>query len=85
MVEQVEKAVDPNDPLAAAGFYEGGSQTETVTRKDFRFGLLLTPSGLLDKHALSVVSVNGLIWTVAVVLLWISYRRRKAFSQPAAT
>ena len=56
VVETVEIEPDSSDPLAAAGFYEGTKATETVTRDEFRFGLLPTPSGLLDKHMLSVVS-----------------------------
>ena len=57
IVEQVEKQVDPDDPLAGTGFYDDESHTETVTRDAFRFGLLPTPSGFFDKHAASVVSV----------------------------
>jgi hypothetical protein len=70
VVEQVEKPLDPNDPLVAAGFYEGSTTMETVARKDFRFGLLPTPSGVLDKHAASVVSVSSPLWLVGLGLLF---------------
>jgi hypothetical protein len=70
VVEQVEKTLDPDDPLVAAGFYEGSTTTETVARKDFRFGLLPTPSGVLDKHAASVVSVALPAWFLGFGLLF---------------
>jgi len=71
VVEQVETEPDPNDPLVAAGFYDDAAQTETVVRDEFRFGLLPTPQGLLDKHALSVVTITGLSWVLALGLAWI--------------
>jgi hypothetical protein len=78
VVEQIEKTLDPDDPLVAAGFYDGSTQTETVTRKDFRFGLLPTPSGLFDKHAASVVSVASPLWLVGFGLALWTRRRRVA-------
>ena len=77
VVEQVEKEIDRSNPLAAAGFYEGDTQTETVTRDEFRFGLLPTPSGIMDKHALSVASVVGPVWLLALALVWIGRRRQR--------
>jgi len=77
VVEQVEKPIDPNDPLAGTGFYDGDSATETVTRDAFRFGLLPTPGGLLDKHAASVVSIVSPFWVATVGVAWLSRRRRK--------
>lgn len=76
VVEQIAAPVDANDPLAAAGFYEEASQTKTVTRQEFRLGLLPTPSGLFDKHALSVVSIMSPVWLVAFGLVW--WRRWRA-------
>jgi hypothetical protein len=70
VVEQVQKTVDPDDPLAAAGFYEGGTRTETVVRDEFRFGLLPTPRDILDKHSLSVVSIASPAWLVALFAVW---------------
>lgn len=70
VIEQVETPVDQNDPLAAAGFYENASQTKTVTRPEFHLGLLPTPSGLFDKHALSVVSIVSPVWVIAIGLVW---------------
>jgi hypothetical protein len=67
--------MDANDPLAAAGFYEGTSQTQTVTRREFRLGLLPTPSGFFDKHVISVVSMVSPAWVIAIGLVW--WRRRR--------
>jgi hypothetical protein len=75
VIEQVETPVDQNDPLAAAGFYEDASQTKTVTRREFHLGLLPTPSGLFDKHAVSVVSIVAPVWLVALGFVW--WRRRR--------
>jgi len=77
VVEEVEKPVDPNDPLAGTGFYEGNTKKEVVRRPEFRFGLLPTPSGVLDKHALSVATVTGPAWCLAVIALFLGHRRRK--------
>ena len=76
VIEQVPRTVDPDDPFAEAGLYEGGSQMETVRRDEFRFGLLPTPQGVFDKHAVSVVSfvVPAWIGTLGVAL----WTRRKA-------
>ena len=77
VVEQIEIETDENDPLAAAGFYEGSPQTETVVREEFRFGLLPTPQGIFDKHTFSVVTVLGLTWTPALGLAWRARRKTK--------
>lgn len=77
VVEQVAATTDPDDPLAAAGFYEE-NRIETVTRSEFRFGLLPTPSGLLDKHLVSVTSINGPVWMFTLGLLWWGRRRKVA-------
>ena len=75
VVEQIEAPVDPDDPLAEAGFYDETSRTQTVTRSEFRFGLLPTPSGLFDKHAMSVVSIAFPTWALAIGFVW-WWRRR---------
>ena len=75
VVEQIESEPDPNDPLAATGFYEGGKTTQTVTRDEFRLGLLPTPAGIFDKHALSVASVTGPLWAIGLGVIW--YQRRR--------
>ncbi|MEE8289311.1 MAG: hypothetical protein V3R25_07850 [Nitrosomonadaceae bacterium] len=75
VVEQIEAPVDPDDPLAEAGFYDETSRTQTVTRSEFRFGLLPTPSGLFDKHAMSVVSIALPTWVIAIGFVW--WRRRR--------
>ena len=82
VVEQIEAPADPNDPLAAAGFYEAGTMTTTVTKEEFHLGLLPTPAGLIDKHALSVASVTGPSWVLGLAFVW--YQRRKLRSRRAA-
>lgn len=76
VIEEVPRTIDPDDPLAAAGFYDG-SDTEVVRRDEFRFGLLPTPQGLFDKHAISVASTAGPSWFVALVITWWTRRRQK--------
>jgi hypothetical protein len=77
VVSQVEKTIDPTDPLAAAGFYDGTTVTETVKRNEFRFGLLPTPTGILDKHVLSVVTFTGPLWGLVVVVIFVARLSRK--------
>lgn len=77
VVEQVEVKPDPTDPLAAAGFYDGDTVTRTETRDEFRLGLLPTPSGLLDKHALSVATLTGPLWVLGLAAFWFGRRRMK--------
>lgn len=74
VVSQEERAIDPNDPLAAAGFYDGTSVTETVKKDEFRFGLLPTPTGLVDKHIVSVVTFAGPLWGLVVLALLVARR-----------
>ena len=77
VVEQVEVPVNPDDPLAEAGFYEGGSNYETVRRKEFHLGLLPVPLGLFDKHIVSVATFTAPAWlAVALAFVW-KLRRRK--------
>jgi len=77
VVEEIEKPVDPDDPLAGTGFYENEMKKEVVTRKQFRFGLLPTPSGLFDKHVMSVVTVVSPFWGLLLLnLLWRRHKRR---------
>ena len=83
VVERIEAEVDANDPLAATGFYEEDTQTETVTRSEFRFGLLPTPSGMFDKHLLSVVSVNAPVWLLAIIVMIRVYRRERSAARTA--
>lgn len=78
IVEQVAATADPTDPLEAAGFYESENRIETVTRSEFRFGLLPTPRGLFDKHVVSVTSINGPVWVLTLGLLWWGHRRKLA-------
>ena len=75
IVETIESEVDANDPLVAVGFYEGTTQTQTVTRNEFHLGLLPTPQGIFDKHALSVASIAGPTWVAAISFAWWTRRR----------
>ncbi|HSG99580.1 MAG TPA: hypothetical protein VLB27_05995 [candidate division Zixibacteria bacterium] len=78
---EVERKLDPSDPLYGTGFYENDIVKETVTRDEFRLGLLPTPQGLFDKHLVSVTTIVGPLWALvggAVVLA----RRKRAHSLP---
>jgi len=77
VVEEADVQVDRDDPLAAAGFYEGDSSKQVVTRDEFRLGLLPTPEGLLDKHVVSVASISGPVWLAAIGLAWWSRRKER--------
>lgn len=84
VVEQQPRVIDPDDPLAATGFYDdaedGTADLQTVTRDEFRLGLLPTPQGLFDKHALSVASLLGPVWAAALLGLWLT-RKPKSTAQ----
>jgi len=77
VVEQVKTPIDPDDPLAATGFYENDSVVETVRREEFRFGLLPTPSGLIDRHVFAVLSIAGPLWALTIISLLIDVKRRR--------
>ena len=77
VVERVETAVEADDPLAATGFYDEPVKTETVEREEFHLGLLPTPRGLLDKHAVSVASVAGPAWAAALLIGLVVRRRER--------
>lgn len=83
VVEEVASAVDPNDPLAAAGFYSGDSTTHAVTRDEFRFGLLPTPEGVFDKNVVSVASISGPVWLCAIGFAWWTRRKQSAINRNA--
>jgi len=75
VIEEVEEKLDPSDPLVAAGFYENDTATKTISRKEFRLGLLPVPQGIFDKHAVSVLTILFLIWGLAASFIWI-FRRQ---------
>ncbi len=75
IVEEVEVKLDQSDPLVAAGFYDEGPVTKTISREEFRLGLLPVPQGLADKHAISVVTLVFPAWIIAAAYLW--YRRNR--------
>ncbi|MBD3383088.1 MAG: hypothetical protein GF404_12950 [candidate division Zixibacteria bacterium] len=76
VVERVERLPDADDPLAGTGFYDDEKVIETVTRKDFRFGLLPTPAGLFDKHILSVASISLPLWVISFGVIWFTRKNR---------
>ncbi len=87
-VTRVETPTDEDDPFAEAGFYDGDTVTQTVKKNVFYFGLLPTPQGLFDKHALSVVSVVGPVWLIVggiSLVRWRARRRRVRGADPATT
>jgi len=72
VVETVSVEIAEDDPLAATGFYDdtesgAAGNTETVARDSFHFGLLPTPNGLFDKHAISVISILGPFWALTAL------------------
>ena len=77
VVEQVEAAVDPDDPFAETGLYDDETQTETVRRDEFHLGLLPVPQNLLDKHLLSVTSLVGPVWILVLGAFWWQRRTNK--------
>lgn len=75
IVDVVERATDPDDPLAGTGFYDGDIQKQTEVRSGFRLGLFPAPTGLFDKHMLSVASVVPLFWLLTWGSWWRGRRR----------
>lgn len=75
VVEQVERQLAPDDPLAGTGFYPDDKVVETVTRDEFRLGLIPTPVGLFDKNAISVITIVVPLWVFALVFWWFMRRR----------
>ena len=70
VVEQVERKIPDDDPFADTGLYEGEEQVETVERDEFHLGLLPTPQGLFDKHAVSLVTIVVPVWAIFGLLAW---------------
>jgi len=86
VVEQVEVALDADDPLVLAGFYDERARVETVRRREFHLGLLPVPQGVFDKHALSVLTLVAPAWLLCLPLAWwLRHRRdRRGNAFPAA-
>ncbi len=86
-VTRQELPTDEDDPFADAGFYDGETVTQTVKKDVFYFGLLPTPQGLFDKHAVSVVSFVAPVWLIVggIALVRWHARRRSARGAGAAT
>lgn len=74
--------VDEDDPFADSGFYDDDEMvTQVVTRDVFYFGLLPTPQGIFDKHAMSVASFVVPVWLIAGA---VAIKRRRTSRQPQA-
>ncbi len=87
-VTRQELPTDEDDPFAEAGFYDGDTVTRTVKKTVFYFGLLPTPQGVFDKHALSVVSVVLPVWLIVggiSLVRWRARRRRVRGADPTTT
>ncbi len=87
-VTRQELPTGEDDPFAEAGFYDGDTVTQTVKKNVFYFGLLPTPQGVFDKHALSVVSVVLPVWLIVggiSLIRWRARRRRVRGADPATT
>lgn len=76
VVEEVEEQTDPSDPLAGTGFYENETVTKTVSRKEFRLGLIPTSQGLFDKHVVSAATILFPLWGLVAAYLWYAKRKR---------
>ncbi len=87
-VTRQQVPTNEDDPFAEAGFYDGDTVTRTVKKNVFYFGLLPTPQGVFDKHALSVVSVVLPVWLIVggiSLIRWRARRRRVRGADPATT
>lgn len=82
VVERVTTPIDPDDPLAQAGFYDGSTSIQTVERPEFHLGVLPVPERLLDKHMLSVVTIVGAAWLIAVPMLLLARRSAPCVFDP---
>ena len=82
VVEEIQRPVDPNDPLAGTGFYENDMVKEVVRRPEFRLGLFPTPSGIFDKHILSVATLAAPFWAAAIVALFLQRRAKRDHGIP---
>jgi hypothetical protein len=76
VVEEIERLVAPDDPLAGTGFYDNDTQRTTDVRKEFHLGLFPLASGLFDKHWLSVSSVVTPFWVITLGVWWRARRSR---------
>ncbi len=85
VVEKVEKKIESNDPLAQTGFYDEESKVVTEHRDEFHFGLLPTPSGLIDKHMFSVLSIIFPFWIAVGILFYLDRSKLKKAMKTAET
>lgn len=77
LVQRITVPVDPDDPLAQAGFYDDSLMTQTISKNEFRLGLLPTPRRLFDKNIISVASVIIPLWTLVIFIIWLGRRKSR--------
>ena len=84
IVETIEVQVDPDDPLAGTGFFEGTTEEKTVERDAFQLGIFPTPAGLIDKHLVSVATILAPVWSLIGIGVWRQRRsrNRESFRRP---
>ncbi|HSR53860.1 MAG TPA: hypothetical protein VLV83_23785 [Acidobacteriota bacterium] len=75
VVEVREMAVDPDDPFAGTGLYDGTTKTEVESRDEFRLGLLPAGGG---KYLISVSTIVLPPWAALVALWLLGLRRRQS-------
>lgn len=73
-IEEESFTPAPDDPFAAAGFYDGDAMSRASRVDAFHFGLLPAAGSLFDKHLVSLITVALPFWAVAVV---VSMRRHR--------
>jgi hypothetical protein len=71
VVERV--AVDQKDAgddfFSQAGLVDEGEPAYEIVRRDeFRFGLLPTPQGVFDRHAVSMATIVGPAWALGILV-----------------
>ena len=65
VIEQVPARADRDDPFADTAFFDEDEEApalDTVRRDEFHLGMLPTPEGVFDKHAISVLTIVVPIW-----------------------
>ena len=77
IVETIEVEVDPDDPLAGTGFFEGTTEEKTVQRDAFQLGIFPTAGRLIDKHMVSVATILFPVWSLIGICTWRQRRARK--------
>ena len=78
VIERVRLQVDPDDPFAATGFYDGEGRVGFVGKDEFHLGIFPEPAGLLDKHVVSVMTIAMPPWAAFGISAWLARRSRRS-------